>query len=97
MELQEKPKVLFVNNFSCTLAETTLTMADDFLLNVAFMMIRISGLLNSTFTTIHPVFLKQSFYDDLSDIIPTEPTMRGVPLSLTTMAQSQFTENKVKI
>jgi hypothetical protein len=89
MELEEKPKVLFVNNFSCTLAETTVTMADDFMLNVAFLMIRIMKLLNSTITTIHPVFLKASFYDDLSDIYPTEPTMRGLPNPLTMSSMSQ--------
>jgi hypothetical protein len=54
-------------------------MADDFLLNIAFLMIRITDLLNSTITTVHPVFNKNSFYDDLSDLFPTEPTMRGLP------------------
>jgi hypothetical protein len=78
------PKVVFYNNFRAKIAESVFTADDDFLLNTAFLMIRISDLVGTTFTSVHPVFLKNSFYDDLTEILPTEPPMRGLPKTLIT-------------
>jgi len=76
------PKAVFINSFRAKIAESVCTCDDDFLLNLAFLMIRISDLKGTTFTSVHPLFLKSSFYDDLREILPTEPPMRGLPKSL---------------
>ena len=61
-------KVVFWNSFRFQVAESLFTADDDFLLNTAFLMIRISDLVGTTFTSVHPLFLKNSFYDDLTEI-----------------------------
>jgi hypothetical protein len=50
------PKVVFYKNFRAKLAESVFTADDDFLLNTAFLMIRISDVLGTTFTSVHPLF-----------------------------------------
>ena len=75
----EKAGVIFVENTNCTMSEILLACDDDFLLNAAFIAIRVSSLLKTTFTTVHPLFLRNSLFDNLAELKPTEPPLRGMP------------------
>lgn len=75
----EKAGVIFVEDTNCVMAELLIACDDDFLLNGAFIAIRVSSLLKTTFTTVHPLFLRNSLFDNLKELKPIEPPLRGMP------------------